>query len=200
MNPEEVVNEYLAQFTAARATEELPIIRAPATENPRGSWRLLPAVATIVLMLVTYGVFQDSAESLVTSSHALVQAPAPIESPVRETIESDALAATKRQESGLCLEIESTGECRVSATADGQLVIDRLLQSGERVTVVVREEFVLSVGDPEIVYILNGVLGRPFAEAGRPITVQINEGNYHAFLAGSAPEGAATRCPAECVT
>jgi hypothetical protein len=37
-------------------------------------------------------------------------------------------------------------------------------------------------------YTLNGGSGRPLGEAGRPVTVQITENNYRAFLAGSAPE------------
>lgn len=189
VNPQEVVNEYLAQFPAARATEELPIVRPPAIENPLDGRRLLSAVAAIVLALVIYGSFQDSAESPVTSSRELVQASAPIESLVTESVASGALPATERQEWGLHLEIQPTGECWVSAVADGRLVIYRLLQSGERVTVIAREELVLRVGDPEMfAYTLNGALGRPLGEAERPVTVHITESNYQAFLAGSAPE------------
>lgn len=189
VNPQEVVNEYLAQFPTALATEELPIVRAPGIENPRDGRRLLSGVAAIVLALVIYGSLQDSAESPVTSSRELVQASAPIESLVTESVASGALPATEHQEWGLHLEIQPTGECWVSAVADGRLAIYRLLQSGERVTVIAREELVLRVGDPEMfAYTLNGVLGRPFGEAGRPVTVQITESNYQAFLAGSAPE------------
>lgn len=98
VNPQEVVNEYLAQFPAARATEELPIFRAPAIENPLDGRRLLSAVAAIVLALVIYGPFPDSAESPVTSSRDLVQASAPIESLVTESVASGALPATERRE------------------------------------------------------------------------------------------------------
>ncbi|MBI4486168.1 MAG: helix-turn-helix domain-containing protein [Acidobacteria bacterium] len=189
VNPEEVVNEYLAQFPAARAAEEQPIVRAPAIENQLDGRRLLPAAAAIVLALVIYGSLQDSAESPVTSSRELVQASAPIESLVTESVASGALPATERQEWGLHLEIQPAGECWVSAEADGRLVLYRLLQSGERVTVIAREELVLRVGDPAMfAYTLNGVSGRPFGEAGKPVTVQITESNYRTFRAGSAPE------------
>ena len=192
VNPQEVVNAYLAQFPAARATEELPIGRAPAIENSLDGRRLLSGVAAIVLALVIYGSLQDSAESPIVSSPELVQASAPIESLVTESVASGALPESERQEWGLHLEIQPTGECWVSAVADGRLAVYRLLQSGERVTVMAREELVLRVGDPEMfAYTLNGVVGRPLGEAGRPVTVRITESDYQAFLAGGEPDDAA---------
>jgi cytoskeletal protein RodZ len=189
VNPQEVVDEYLAQFPAVRATEELPIVRASAIESPPNGGRLLSAVAAIALVLVIYGSFQDSGESPATSSRDVAQASAPIESLMTESVASGPSPATNRQEWSLHLEIQPMGDCWVSAEADGRLVVYRLLQSGERVTVIAREELVLRVGDPEMfAYTLNGVLGRPLGEAGRPVTVQITEDNYQLFLAGSAPE------------
>jgi cytoskeleton protein RodZ len=195
VNPEEVVSSYLVQFSSApAATEELPPVRG--TENAYAG-PLLMAVVAIGLALIVYGSFRDSSESPVSPPLELVQAPTPAASPVTpaaspvtESVPSSALPATERREEGVHLEIQPTGECWVSALADGRVVVQRLLQSGEHVTVIAREEVILRIGDPgAFVYTLNGASGLPLGEAGRPVTVQITRDNYHRFLsAGGAPE------------
>jgi cytoskeleton protein RodZ len=205
VNPEEVVSSYLVQFSSApAATEELPLARG--TENANVGPHLLMAVVAIGLALIVYGSFRDSAELPVSRSLELVQAPTPTAlpltpaaSPVTEGVPSSALPAIERQEEGVHLEIQPTGECWVSALADGRVVVHRLLQSGERVTVIAREEVILRIGDPGVfAYTLNGASGHPLGEAGRPVTVQITRDNYQRFLAGSAPE--APRKPLASVT
>lgn len=190
VNPEEVVNEYLLQFPAAQATEELPIVPPPAIEDAHAGQHFLTAVVTIVVGFVVSSWFHDSVEPSVTSSRDVVQTLAPIAS--RMTASADgpgAFPASGRDELGLHLEIQSKGACWMSARADGRLIIYRLLQSGERVTVVARDELVLRIGDPEMfTYTLNGVWGRPLGEAGIPVTVTITEHNYQTFLADPAPE------------
>jgi hypothetical protein len=119
----------------------------------------------------------------------VVQAPVPIESQMTESFASGPGPATDRQGWSLDLEIHPTGDCWVSAEADGRLVVYRLLHRGDRVTVIAREELILRVGDPEMfAYTLNGVLGSPLGQPGIPVTIEITENNYQAFLAGSAPE------------
>ncbi len=78
----------------------------------------------------------------------------------------------------------------MSATADDQVVLYRLLKSGDRVVATARERLVLRVGDPETFeYWLNGVPGRRLGPPGKPVTVQITEGNYETYRADSVPEG-----------
>jgi cytoskeleton protein RodZ len=189
MDPEEVVDEYLAQFPGATATEELSIVPAPARETAYPGRHVLMVVVAIMVALVAYSWLHDSAESPVPSSMELIQAPGPVESLETEIAVAGALPASEPDEQGLDLDIQPTGACWVSAKADGRLVLYRLIHSGERVTVIARDELLLRVGDPEaFAYTLNGVLGRPLGEAGKPVTVQITESNYQTFLAGSAPE------------
>jgi cytoskeleton protein RodZ len=187
VEPDEVVHEYLFQFPAV--AEELPIVRSPIIENAHAGRHLLMTVVGIVVALVAYRSVHDSIDSSDTSSLAVVQAPASIKSVVSESVASDRLPATARDDQDLDLEIQPTGPCWVSAMADGRLVIHRLFQRGERVTVVARHELVLRVGDPgTFVYRLNGVSGRPVGEIGRPVTVTITEKNYQTFLAGPTSE------------
>lgn len=117
----------------------------------------------------------------------LIQAPGPVES--LETEVSRAVPASDRDQQGLYLDIQPTAACWVSAKADGRMVLYRLIHSGERVTVVARDELVIRVGDPDtFVYTLNGERGRPLGEAGEPVTVKITESNYQTFLGGSTPK------------
>jgi cytoskeleton protein RodZ len=186
LEPDKVVHEYLSQFPAA--TEELPIVRAPAIRSAHAGRHLLVTVAGIVVALVAYRLTHDPVEMANSSPVKLVEPSASIQSAVTERSGSGALTPIERDEPGLTLEIQPTGTCWLSVMADGRLVVHRLLQRGERVTVVAREELVLRVGDPPaFAYTLNGVSGRPLGEAGRPVTVAITEKNYHTFIASSPP-------------
>lgn len=175
VNPEEVVREYLVQVLPG-AADEPPSLAARGIENPRARRHLLTALVAIVVALVAYRSLRDSPKSPVTSSLEMVQAP--VSPPMIEGVASSALSVTERDERGLHLEIQPTGTCWVSAQADGQLVVSRLLQGGEHVTLIARDELVLHVGDPgTFAYTLNGVSGRPLGDAGEPVTVKITEDN-----------------------
>jgi cytoskeleton protein RodZ len=185
--PDEVVHEYVSQFPGA--TGELPIVRAPAIENAHAGRHLLLTVAGIVLAVVAYKVVLDSVEWSDSSPPELIQARASNESIATESARLGSRPTTEREQPRLDLKIHPTGTCWLSATADGSLVIHRLLQRGERVTVVGRNELVLRIGDPAMfAYTLNGVSGRPLGQAGQAVTVTITEKNYQTFLAASVPE------------
>jgi cytoskeleton protein RodZ len=185
---DEVVHEYLSQFPAA--TEELSFVReVPAVEQAHAGRHLLLTVAGIVVALVAYGLIHESVEWSDSPPPRLSEPPALIESVGTERSGLGRLTATERDEPGLGLEIQPAGACWLSAMADGHVVIYRLLQSGERVTIVARNDLVLRVGDPALFsYKLNGVSGRSLGEAGQPVTVTITVKNFQTFLAGSAPE------------
>jgi cytoskeleton protein RodZ len=185
---DEVVFQFLFQFPVA--TEELPIVRAvPAVEHTHAGRDLLLTVAGIVVALVAYGLIHNSVELSDSPPVKLGEPPPSIESVVTQRSGLGRLTATERDEPGLAVEIQPAGACWLSAMADGRVVIYRLLQSGERVTIGVRNELVLRVGAPAVfAYKLNGVSGRSLGEAGQPVTVTITGKNYQTFLAGSAPE------------
>ena len=73
--------------------------------------------------------------------------------------------------------------CWVSATVDGQKKIDRLLQAGERQSIDVRREMVLTAGDAgAIVLTLNGADAKPLGKAGEIVTRRLNLTNYKDYL------------------
>jgi len=73
--------------------------------------------------------------------------------------------------------------CWVSATVDGQKKIDRLLQAGERQSIDVRREMVLTAGDAgAIALTLNGADAKPLGKAGEIVTRRLNLANYKDYL------------------
>ena len=72
----------------------------------------------------------------------------------------------------------------VSATVDGQQTISRLLQAGEKQTIDVKREMVITAGDAAALALtLNGANGRPLGKAAEVVTVPINLTNYKDYLA-----------------
>ena len=83
------------------------------------------------------------------------------------------------------LEIELTlqGPCWLVATVDGERVVARLLQPGERQTLAITDEALLRVGDPGAVSIsINGRSGRALGRPGQPVNVKITKDNFKDFL------------------
>ena len=83
------------------------------------------------------------------------------------------------------LEIELTpqGPCWLVATVDGERVLARLLQPGERQTLAISQEAILRVGDPGVLTIsINGQSGRTLGPPGQPVNVTITKENFKNFL------------------
>jgi hypothetical protein len=82
------------------------------------------------------------------------------------------------------VDIAPTGPCWISATVDGERVLNGLLQSGDRRTITVRDAVVLRVGDPGTLrYTINGIAGRPLGRPAEAVTVTIAPANFREFLA-----------------
>jgi cytoskeleton protein RodZ len=73
--------------------------------------------------------------------------------------------------------------CFVSATVDGEKVVDRLLQPGERKTIEVRREMVLTAGDAAAISMtLNGADAKALGKTGEVVTARVNRANFKEFL------------------
>jgi hypothetical protein len=185
LDPDDLVSEYLEQWPAA--THELPIFRPPPREA-HGVHRLVGPVLGLAALLFAYGVLREPGEptALVPAVH-----PATFVAPpsIAREVADHPLPTAIPIDGGIRLEMQPTAECWVSAVADGELVIHRLLQKGERATVDAASEMVVRIGDPgAFAYTLNGVPGRALGDAGVPITVTITEQNYRAFLEETEPD------------
>jgi cytoskeleton protein RodZ len=82
--------------------------------------------------------------------------------------------AAAPQASGLTMEIAPTGDCWVSATADGEPTFSGLMHAGDKRQISAREEISLNVGDAgAFSYKLNGREGRPFGAPGEVVSKRI---------------------------
>jgi cytoskeleton protein RodZ len=73
--------------------------------------------------------------------------------------------------------------CWVSASVDGERQIDRLLQPGERQTIEVRREMVITAGDASAISLtFNGAEGKPLGKTGDVVTARFNLTNYKDYV------------------
>jgi cytoskeleton protein RodZ len=186
LDPEQVVAEFRDQVEPP-PEERLP--DPPADYVDWGARRRklgIAAVFGLAAALIIYTAFvvrpadapadQDMAGTVATGGE-LVDAPASTSAAVPTSVNS---------QQGLRLELQPRGECWVSATVDGRLVVYRLMAAGERATLDARDEVLLRVGDAgAFVYVINGTPGRPLGQPGQPVTIRITKGNYNAWLAGA---------------
>ncbi len=97
---------------------------------------------------------------------------------------SQSLAGSPALEGPLTMEIHPTGECWVSLTVDGERVVSRVFQAGDREVYEAREGVVLNVGDAgAFAFSINQQPGRALGETGDTITVEIDRANYQSFVA-----------------
>ena len=96
---------------------------------------------------------------------------------------SAAPAASLPSDDRLTIGLSSKRPCWVSATVDGQKVIERLLQNGEQKTFDVHREMVLTAGDASAITLtLNGVEARPLGKPGEVVTTRVNVSNFKDYL------------------
>jgi len=73
--------------------------------------------------------------------------------------------------------------CWVTATVDGRRTINRLLQPGEKTTIEVRKELVLTAGDASAVALtVNRAEARPLGNTGEVMTVRLNPTNFKSYV------------------
>jgi cytoskeletal protein RodZ len=197
LHPEDTVEQYLEQFETAPPIvfEPAEPVQSPeyadsADEAPRSRTIVIdprqlpiPALAAIALALAVGGYFvfarQGADSGVATTAEAAnsASAPAPAQQP-------EIAQVSNVTPDVLRVEIKATGPCWVSATADRESALSRLMQAGDVHALEARDELVLRVGDPSTVtVVVNGVAARPLGRAGQPVTVQINKQNFREFQA-----------------
>lgn len=117
--------------------------------------------------------FDDGIPSSNAATPAEAPPPAP---PARE----DVLAAVDR---ALRLDVHPSGNCWVNLTVDGERVLARVVESGERLSFDVSSLAVVQVGDAGVFeYSLNGSLGRPLGGSGQVRTARISPETLETYL------------------
>jgi hypothetical protein len=73
--------------------------------------------------------------------------------------------------------------CYISASIDGERTIERLLQPGERQTIEVQREMVITAGDASAITLtLNGAEAKPLGRTGEVVTARFNLTNYKDYV------------------
>jgi transcriptional regulator with XRE-family HTH domain len=196
LDADELTREYRARFEVEIAAEPPPPRRPDWYDWVRLSDRL-PAVLLTVSILIGGSVIlqraqiphQSPGRLTVSAAEAdLPEDPPPADE--RDAPEEVALAtaaASETAERSLRLEIRLNGPCWVSAVADGQRLVYRLLQPGRRTLIHARSLITLRLGDAgAVTYSINGVTGRPLGKSGEAVTVRITHENLGSLSAGPA--------------
>ena len=186
LDPDEIANEYRAQFEIA-PPEQPSVLRDVDRDDHVSPMRRL-AVLVFSLGLLVSGWWLWTPAEVQPASAAADAVPTGVDSDITESVAlATAPSAWASDEPTLQLEIRPRGVCWVSATADGKLVIYRLMTPGEHAIVEARETIVLRVGDAEaFAYSINGAPGRQLGETGEAVTIHITEDNYHNLLTDPA--------------
>jgi cytoskeletal protein RodZ len=208
LDADELTREYRARFEIEVAAGPPRPRKADWFDRIRPFYRL-PTVLVTVGILIGGSVIlkrahipRESPDERLTLNAVeadLPQDAAPMDE--RDATEEVALANAAVSDTGvpsLRLEIRLHGPCWVSAVADGERVIYRLMQPGDRTLVDARRLITLRVGDAGAVdYSINGATGRPLGRNGEAVTVRIaneNLGSLSAEPRSAIPtKGAATR-------
>jgi cytoskeleton protein RodZ len=107
---------------------------------------------------------------------------APVAPAVASPAAAEAAPATAAADDHLTVGLSARRPVFVSATVDGR-TIERLLKAGERQTIEVRREIVLTAGDAAAISMtLNGAEARALGKAGDVVTARLNLTNFKDYL------------------
>lgn len=200
LDPEEIVNEYRAEFESAPVEDE-PLKLRSSYQEPDA---VAPRAASVLIIALAIGIYfaflrpterpvemaraSGTGEVAVHAASAISQAVAP--APRADSGAPSAVSAAASE--GLQIELRPEAECWLSAVADGRLVLYRLMQAGERETINAHDEILLRVGDAgALAYSVNGGAGRSLGAPGEAVTVRITSDNLANWVAHEPPRPAA---------
>ena len=179
VDPGEAIAEYRAmtepiQGPAPQIPEEPAIDDAlrsssydPELLSSRPGWGYALIAAAVLIGVISMN-RNDAAERAAPAPAPVPPATRPAAAP-RPVATGGAAVRIEMRADGLCWVL-----CWVRAVADGQMVVARLLQPGEALTVSAEREVVLRIGDPSALsYSINGKPGQPLGAARIPVTVRV---------------------------
>jgi cytoskeleton protein RodZ len=119
-----------------------------------------------------------------SASAASASAPPPAAAPAPEPAGAAATpAGSETSVDRLSVQLAATRPCWVSAVVDGRKQMDRLMATGERATLDVRREIVLTAGDAEALRLtFNGAAAKPLGTAGEIVSRRFTPENFKSYL------------------
>lgn len=197
LNADALVREYRATFETEPPAAPLSRHEADWKHHLRLSHRFPAALATILGLLIGGWLIVERGPVVYEASdeRGTPDAVAADSDGTEDVTFTNAAAAAVGGPS-LRLEVRTNGPCWVSAVADGERVVHRLMQPGERALVEARVGITLRVGDAgTVAYSINGAPGKPLGSSGEAVTVRItndNLGSLYAQPASTLDEHGAT--------
>jgi cytoskeleton protein RodZ len=194
LEPEETIREFIAQFphdsvTAGHSTSA-QIEDSDALDSDRRTasafLRLVAFSLPIAAAVLYFSTAGRSAPSGPAGPAAQVVSAIPLEGvtapPLLEAAPPPADPGVPADR--LMVGLTATGPCWVSAVVDGERVLERRLEAGERQFLEVRRELVLTAGDAGALRLtLNGASARPLGKSGAVVRTSVNLTNFRDYLA-----------------
>jgi hypothetical protein len=195
LDGEELVREYRARFET-EVSAEPPVRRG---DDWHDRWRPPHRLVTVLMtvggiMIGASAILRrgevpphslDEPSTLSEIETRLPEGNAPASDPVAPEVSFANMAATDAV--SLRLEIRLNGPCWVSAIADDERVVYRLMGRGDRTLIEARSAITLRVGDAGTVsYLINGMKGRPLGGSGEAVTVRITTDTLESLYAEPA--------------
>ena len=187
LDPDRTLQDFIAQFSHdSVAVGHLRTIQSEdhlAIESDRRSATTL--VRLILLSIPIAGaILYFTTVGRRAASSAAETKPAPTANTLVEAAVVTPASATASPSERLTVAMSAIGECRVSATIDGEKQVDRLLQPGEQLVLDVYRELLLTVGDASAIAVtLNGAAARPLGGPRQAVTVRLNPANFKDYVA-----------------
>jgi cytoskeletal protein RodZ len=209
LDPDTTIQEFIAQFPHDSLTAAQPTLSHgednEALESHRklasAFLRLLAFSLPIVGVVMYYGAGrswpggnprpvsrgESSAGPLESGGEAAsAVTPEPAGTPANP-VSSDVAApavSPAAQTDLITVGISAIAPCWVSTIVDGAPVIQRQLRAGDKLTLDVRRELVLTAGDAAALTVtLNGQDARPLGKTGQVVITRINLSNFKEYLA-----------------
>ncbi|HUF49136.1 MAG TPA: RodZ domain-containing protein [Vicinamibacterales bacterium] len=198
LDPEECAREFVAELSMQEREAASVRIRPAITDDDRAflarqqrALRLarVAAIAGAILVVaaiawaVTVWWPASGATPEETTPPAPVTRQAPTPPPPADPVATRSQSGTQAGRDRLTLTIEVTADCWVQATADGLVVLSRLLRAGDRETLVASRELQLDVGNAGALrWTINGEPAQSLGRDGRRRQVTITRENASSFL------------------
>ena len=186
LDPEQTTRDFMAQAPVEVAQEAG---RPHEDDEMPGSRRVV--VETVVKVLVV-GVplagllflgmrsMSNDSPGLEDTAAPVVAMPAPPPSPPAAPAGVEEAAAVSEP---LAIVLRPRGECWVSLTVDGELVVSRLMQAGEEESHEAEDEITLNIGNAgQFDFTINQQDGRSLGGPGEVATARITLENYRSYL------------------
>lgn len=201
LDAEDIVERYRLEYeggpapapeTTAKPDEQVISSIRPAivVDEETASSRRIQILQLFVIVLIVALYFAVSPRPRTTEVANEAAPAAPVaEAPKDETpAPAPAPVATKgtvaeEPPTELTLELHPTGPCWVEATAAGERVFSKLMDTGEKASVTLNKDLTLRVGDPgAFAFSIAGTPGRSLGSPGQPVTVRMSLENYKTYL------------------